>query len=125
MESLQIRLLKYSTSEIWKSSYGVQISEAEMHWVSGNHQACEITLGGIPTESSLLLELMENLKGKRVYKTLLSIFEKEEEVSRHKRMKALSSLYTHAVIECEQGRPEFEVLLSQILENLSALTFER
>jgi len=122
IDLLKKRLLECVTSIPLQKSFGIDISLAEAHWASGNREACEIVLNRIPTIESLSAELLEKLRGKRVFKTLKQINEGKD-LDRMLKLKALSSFFTHAVIECEQGRPEFEILLPQILESITAITF--
>ena len=79
-------------------------------------------LDRLPTRDQLFESLLTKLKGKSVYKTLRQIHEKTE-VSDLTKLKGISSLITHCIIEIEGGRKEFGMLLPTLLEKLSELIY--
>jgi hypothetical protein len=75
----------------------------------------------LPTQEGLMKKLIQSLKGKPVYKTLFQLTKKEKDNS-ITRLKAWFSLGTHAVIEIEQGRTEYKLLLPLVFQNIECLT---
>jgi len=103
------------------TQYSHIIKEADRYFRRGELGLCLAQLGRLPSAKELLAELVERLKGKSVYKTL-------ERAKRNGRkgmveLKALSSLLTHAVIECEKGRLEYRRLIPLLLERLNDVGF--
>jgi hypothetical protein len=68
----------------------------------------------------LLSDLLEKMEGKPVSKTLSRIDEKLSWTS----IKAISSLLTHAIIECEQGNSEYHVLVVHLQEKLGQMIYD-
>ena len=110
---------KYFTCE----RYRTLVSLARSKFIAGNHSACEALVAKLPTVESLLEELLEKLKGKSIYRTLEKIH-KNESVSALVKLKGLSSLITHTVIEMEKGNTEFGLLLPSLLEKTQTLLYE-
>jgi len=73
-------------------------------------------------KEQLLQQLVEKLKGKSVYKTLIQIT-RDENVPRTRALKGLFSLGTHLVIEIEQGGKQYECLLEDIYNRLGQLIY--
>lgn len=73
----------------------------------------EVNRVEVESPMDLFNSLLEKLKGKPVYKTLSKVIE-EKEVTDNEKLKALFSLGTHCVIECEQGRKEYQVIVGMI-----------
>jgi len=101
--------------------YGHIVKEADRSFQRGELDLCQGHLQRLPTAPKLLAELIQKLKGKSVYKTL-------ERSKRNRRkglmeLKALSSLLTHTVIECEHGRMEYRRLIPLLLEKLNDVGF--
>ena len=102
--------------------YQTVISLAESFLSSNNLISCSNMLDRLPTRDQLFESLLTKLKGKSVYKTLRQIHEKTE-VSDLTKLKGISSLITHCIIEIEGGRKEFGMLLPTLLEKLSELIY--
>jgi hypothetical protein len=88
-----------------------------------NEQKQKDMLAKLPNTEILLAELVEKLKGKSVYSTIkkISLGEGKDD---YMTLKGLSSLLTHAVIECEHGNKEFRCLLPVIMEKLNELVYK-
>ena len=82
----------------------------------------EIELQKLPTKEQLLSRLMEKLKGKRVFQTLRQIDEGKTE-DKEDFLKAMFSLGTHVIIECQQGNKEYRILLPIIQEQIGELIY--
>lgn len=103
------------------TQYSHIVKEADRFFQRGEKGLCLAQLSRLPSAKELLAELVDKLRGKSVYKTL-------ERAKRNGRkglveLKALSSLLTHAVIECEQGRLEYRRLIPLLLEKLNNVGF--
>ncbi len=115
-----LQLVEAQTSP-WARPYGkVVVAKASRHYDRGEFQKCLNTLKVIPSVDSLLEELEGKLKGKRLYSSLRQ-FREGKMPNRFSRMKTLSSLFTHCLIECEKGNAIFERLLPIILGQLNAM----
>ena len=102
--------------------YQTVLSLAESFLSQGNLLSCSNMLDRLPTKDHLLESLVAKLKGKSVYKTLRQIHEKDD-VSPLTKIKGLSSLITHTIIEMEAGRKEYGILLPILLEKQSELIY--
>ena len=103
------------------TKYSNAVREADRYFQRGEIGLCLANLGRLPSAKELLAELVEKLKGKSVHKTL-------ERAKRNGskglvELKALSSLMTHAAIECEQGRLEYRLLIPLLLERINDVGF--
>jgi hypothetical protein len=107
---------KYFTSE----KYTTLVSLADNLLAQGNLDGCKEMLDRLPTRDMLLESLVAKLKGKSVYKTLEQIHESKD-ISVATKLKGLSSLVTHALIEIEKGNVEYKILLPALLETESQL----
>lgn len=94
--------------------YKTCISLASMFLGQGNIGSCEETLNKLPSKDQLLERLVSKLKGKSVYKTLKQIHEKD--VDGLTKLKGISSLITHCVIEMQDGKREYGMLLPLLIE---------
>jgi hypothetical protein len=110
---------KYFTSD----KHLTQVSLARQRFTSDSFKACEEIVKQLPTSDSLLAELMEKLKGKSIFRTLKKIHENKD-VGPMVKLKGLSSLITHTIIEMEHGRPEYGILLPMLLEKEQELLYE-
>jgi hypothetical protein len=88
-----------------------------MLFEEGNDVECMKILDSLPTEKQLLDTLVEKLKGKSVHKTLVKIARNECK-SKFDLLKGLHSLSTHVIIEAEQGRREYLLLLPQLYSRI-------
>jgi len=102
--------------------YQTVLSLAESFLSQGNLVSCSNMLDRLPTKDQLLESLVAKLKGKSVYKTLRQIHEKDG-VSPLIKIKGISSLLTHCIIEMESGRKEYGILLPILLEKQSELIY--
>jgi len=103
------------------TQYGHIVREATRYFERNELGLCLTQLGRLPSAKVLLDQLVEKLKGKSVHKTL-------ERAKRNGNtglveLKALSSLLTHATIECEQGRLEYKRLIPLLLERINDVGF--
>ena len=110
---------KYFTGE----KYQTLVSLARRMFETKNLSASEEVLLSLPTSDQLLTELVSKLKGKSIYRTLKKIHENKE-VSTLVKLKGLSSLITHTIIEMESGRSEFGMLLPMLLEKENELLYD-
>jgi len=99
------------------------VQEACKAWENSDYATCEAILSKLPTTDVLLKTLVEKLKGKSVYTNLERIQSKDGKLD-WQALKVVSSLITHAVIECECGNTEFKVLIPVLLEKLNNFGFD-
>lgn len=88
----------------------------------GKISLCQKKLDKLPSSSDLLEQLRAKLKDKHLCRTLRRIEEGKVENTLLV-LKGLLSLATHVVIECEQGSPEYRILLPNILEKISEIAY--
>lgn len=103
--------------------YSTCISLASMYLEQSSYSICEETLNRLPTLDSLLESLVAKLKGKSVYKTLKQIHEKKD-LDILTKVKGVSSLVTHCVIEMQNGNMEYGILLPTLAEKQKRLISE-
>jgi len=115
------RLAEAETAK-WSDKYSMIIVEASSAFWLGKITECSILLDQLPTVKSLLVELEDKLKGKRLHQSLKQ-FKEGKVTSRASRLKITSSLLTHCAIECERGNSQFEMLVPVIVEQLNVLTY--
>jgi hypothetical protein len=121
-ENLQIRLTEagiFFTGEKYKTS----LSLASHLFEQNRLAACKVILDNLPTKDELLETLVAKLKGKSIYKTLRRIHENKD-VDSLTKVKGLSSLVTHCVIEMQAGGTEYGMLLPILLEKEEELISE-
>lgn len=104
------------------TEYQSLFDSAVSHYHAGDLTDCLQTLDKLPTREQLLGSLVEKLKGKSVYKTIKKIREGCPEKS-YTTLKGLSSLLTHILIEVEQGRDEFKILIPLVLEKINETVY--
>jgi len=107
----------------FNEKYSTCISLAENNLEQDNLESCEALLNKLPTIDLLLESLISKLKGKSVYKTLKRIHENKEE-DNYTKLKGLSSLITHCIIEVQSGNKEYGVLLPILVEKEKELINE-
>ena len=117
---IELKKLAWVEKYLLKTKYN---NEAEALLLERNESKQKDILEKLPTIEVLLAELVEKLKGKSVYSTIkkISLGEGKDD---YVTAKGLSSLWTHAVIECEHGNKEFRCLLPLILEKLNELVYK-
>ena len=76
----------------------------------------------LPSEETLLKELIESLRGKSAYRTLKKI-EENKITEGPQFLKGLFSLGTHVAIEIDKGHLEYRMLLPVIYEKLGAALY--
>lgn len=86
-----------------------------------DESAASEALNKLPTKEQLLQQLIEKLKGKSVYQTLRKIDAGRNTPEDF--LKAMFSLGTHIVIECQQGNKEYRILLPLIQEQIGELIY--
>jgi len=123
MSQTESLLRKLQEAEVFftNTRYSHVVKEAVRYFERGEEGLCLVQLGRLPSAKQLLAELVEKLKGKSVHKTL-------ERAKQHGNkglveLKALSSILTHATIECEQGRLEYRKLIPLLLEQINDVGF--
>lgn len=89
-------------------------------YFEGNSKKVSDLIEQFPTKKQLMETLCEKLKGKAVHHTLKEI-SKKGDTNDVLTAKALSTLVTHVLIECEQGNKEYKFILVDLCKNL----FER
>lgn len=104
-------------------TYASKVREARTHFLCGRYDEAKKTLDQLPTKEVLLKELIEKLVNKSVYKTLKEIL-KGEKSEKYTALKGLSSLLTHTVISCEQGKTEYEILFPLLMEKINEIMYE-
>jgi len=110
---------KYFTGE----KYRTLVALARRMYETKRFVPLEEALLSLPNSDELLTELVSKLKGKSIYRTLKKIHENKEEGTLIK-LKGLSSLITHTIIEMESGRSEFAMLLPVLLEKENELLYD-
>jgi hypothetical protein len=102
--------------------YKAILVEAHEAYKIGDFKKTVHKLNQLPSEHKLIEELMTKLKGKSVHKT----FERAGKAlaTDMQKLKALSSLLTHVIIECEHGNTEYRMLIPNLLEKLNGRVWE-
>jgi hypothetical protein len=90
----------------------------------GNSKAAEELINKLPSESDLLSDIVEQLKGKSVYKSLKRALKESKVEDPTLLAKSLFSLGTHVLIECEKGCKEYRILLPMIYTKIGSLLQE-
>ena len=106
-----------------RDKFRTQVALARRKFSAGSYRACEDIVRLLPTTDSLMHELMEKLKGKSIFRTLKKIHENTD-VGPLVKLKGFSSLITHTIIEMEQGKTEYGLLLPLLLEKEQELLYE-
>jgi len=76
----------------------------------------------VPSNQELLINLINKLKTKSVFKTLKEIH--DTQTSNLRKLIGYSSLITHVAIECEHGNFEYAMLLPQLLERQNEICYQ-
>lgn len=105
-----------------RERFSTSLSLASLLLEQGNFTACEDILSRLPTRDVLFKELVAKLKGKSIFRTLKKIH--ESEVDSLTKVKGLSSLVTHCIIEMQAGSPEYGMLLPDLLHGQRELISE-
>jgi hypothetical protein len=98
-----------------RDKFQTQVALARQKFITDSFKACEVIVNNFPTKETLLSELMEKLKGKSIFRTLKKLHENKD-VGALIKLKGFSSLITHTIIEMEQGKTEYGLLLPMLLE---------
>lgn len=109
---------KYFPGEKHKTSLSLASRLLEQKNLIG----CEEILNKFPTRDQLFESLVAKLKGKSIYRTLKQIHENKE-IDALTKIKGVSSLMTHCIIEMQSGNLEYGMLLPVLLEKESELIF--
>jgi len=104
------------------TEFELEVWDAQELFSSGNIEATRLKLALLPTRETLLDGLINKLKGKSVYKTLVRIRDGSIE-NNFEYLKGLFSLGTHISIECSQGRKEYGLLLPLVFEKIGEVLF--
>lgn len=86
----------------------------------GKYKLCQQMLDDLPTLKGLVDALIEKVRDKPVGKTLERLDTTVDWTS----LKAISSLLTHAIIECEQGNLEYWCVVRHLSNQLNSHMFE-
>jgi len=109
------------------SKYNDLVNNLQEAFWGDDVRTVKIILNKFPTKDEMFKELIENLKGKSVYKTLEKIVENEtndKACTNVELLKALFSLGTHAVIECQLGNIEYKMLLVSLYSKIGDVLFK-
>lgn len=101
------------------SKYASVLETAARMLDAGDSESAEKKLKELPTERELLIQLIEKLKGKSVYDTLIRI--NAGKATYNEELKGWFSLGTHVAIEIDHGAVEYRVLLTMVHERIGAL----
>lgn len=122
MERLSHAETYFSNSKKYKQV----VKESRRLFDLGANSRCSQALDELPTVAQLVESLVEKLRGKSVHKTIRKILNetesKDQKLEVHTRIKGLSSLLTHAVIEMEKN-PEYACVAKTIMESLNHWVF--
>lgn len=117
-----LKKLDEVTKYFTKKKYSNVVARAANFFNMGRFDLCEKELKKLPSNAQLLESLVKKLKGKSVYKTLKKL--QEGKVGDDLlTAKGLSSLLTHVIIEITKGNNEYKVLVPNILEKLSEISY--
>lgn len=105
--------LEVGTKFFWNTKYKPIIEEANVLYKAGKDIQCERVLDTLPTKEHLLSNLLETLKEKSVYKSLVEANQGKPS------LKAITSLCTHIAIEIEKGNLEYKYLLPNVMEKIN------
>ena len=105
-----------------KKEYLSSIELARKLFEQGQFDKCSEELDKLPSSEVLLERLVKKLKGKSVGRTLKKIQEGKSKDTLIT-AKALFSLGTHIMIECEQGNDEYKILVPNIIEQLNEAVY--
>lgn len=98
------------------------VKEALRAYDDNESAASDNALNKLPTKEQLLRQLIEKLKGKSVYQTLRKV--NTGRSTPEDFLKAMFSLGAHIVIECQQGKKEYRILLPLIQEQIAELIYD-
>jgi len=104
------------------SKYQRRVEEALMCYQRGAYARVGEILSRLPSSVKLLETLMQKLKGKSVYKTLVKLA-KGKTLCPHENLKGLFSLGTHISIELEHGNLEYAVLARDVHSRIGAILY--
>jgi len=121
-KTLQKRLIE-ARRFFSSDKYKTVLSLASLYLDQDRPEACKEQLDRLPTKDDLLERLVKKLEGKSVYKTLRQIHENKG-VDTLTKMKGLSSLVTHCIIEMQSSGTEYGFLLPSLLEKEQELLLE-
>lgn len=104
----------------FSKAYPNIIKQANAFYEEGSIGYCEDVLNRLPTQEQLLDELIEKLKGKSIYKTIIEV-QSGKCTNKFVRIKMISSLITHVCIECEKDKSDlrYYYLLPWLYDQLS------
>lgn len=105
------------------TSFEKIVKEAWSQFNSNKANGAKESLDKLPTPQTLLLKLFDKLQGKSVYKTLRRMNEGKVTTT-DEELKGLFSLCTHVVIECQQGHPEYKMLLPILHKKIGELIYK-
>jgi len=117
-ERLSNKLLK-AVKAFEKTRYSGIVKGLSEAYIDGDTKTFHTLYKTLPGEKELLEKLLKKLKKKSIYTGLKKVLEgKDQSVTQQKI--ALSSLFTHIVIE-EKKNPEYIILEKPILNKLKRL----
>jgi len=115
-----LKLLQESHTTLRCKEFRPILEKAMGEYNSERYDECMEILRSAPSSESVFSNLIERLKGKSVHTTLKRMAAKKD-TSSLTEMKALFSLGTHVIIDCEQGITESAILLPDIYERIGKL----
>jgi hypothetical protein len=98
------------------------LEKAEAAYKAGDFKGTTDELNRLPTEHKLMQELVEKLKGKSIHKTLERAG--KALATNLQKLKAISSLLTHVIIECEHGNTEYRILIPKLMEQINTKVWD-
>jgi len=98
------------------------LQAAQNAYSENDLEACARALDTLPTADALYVSLLSKLKNRR-FVQILNQIDAGVVFSHYTKLKALTSLLTHTVIECEQGSIEYELIIPKILDAINVLAF--
>lgn len=105
-----------------KKEYESIVTAARNLFEHSKFVLCQKKLDELPSSGDLLEQLRAKLKNKHLCRTLRRIEEGRTENTLLV-AKGLSSLLTHVIIECEQGNPEYKILIPNIVEKINEVVY--
>jgi TnpA family transposase len=122
MENVYSQRLLEASKKFTGTKFQKDIDKATISFLAEKYDEMDKILNRLPTEPELLETLLEKLKGKSVEKGIRKAL--KETSTPIEQGKALSSLLTHCLIECEHNN-EYKALLPGIYERLGQIINRR
>jgi len=121
-QKLYSDLIQFESCPGYLARYKDIIEAAQLAYSQGEWRKCSDLLDTLPTVDDLYATLLVKLEGKRLIQTIRKIDEGLD-LPHYTKFKALTSLLTHVVIECEQGNTQYELVVPKVLDAINVLAF--